>query len=297
MDSEKSLLRNDLENQKTPEETKKSVEDAEILGYEDIAEFRKKKLGEIEFMADEISKTSESKISQVNELGGSSEELEHRTSEVDEKIEEVTENAQNEVGEVEKPSENIQQNEVVKVEEAIEGEQNLDTSGNQKESNLEKRGIKDGVDFVFEQNPELKKIGTKEQYSEYLDNIFPESKMRDIVYHGSGNKFDAFDKNKQETPGFYFTPDCNSAYFSKNDNIYSVILNTKNPISNFNEIYKIAEKGDINEFIKLGYDSIIELIEKREIIVFEPEQTYILGTTHDLESFKKFVENNQDSQG
>lgn len=164
-------------------------------------------------------------------------------------------------------------------------------------NNEKKEKIKEGVDFVFEQSPELAQIGTKEQYSEYLDNIFPESKMRDIVYHGSGNKFDAFDKNKQETPGFYFTPDCNSAYFSKNDNIYSVILNTKNPISNFNEIYKIAEKGDINEFIKLGYDSIIELIEKREIIVFEPEQTYILGTTHDLESFKKFVENNQDSQG
>jgi len=30
--------------------------------------------------------------------------------------------------------------------------------------------IKEGVDFVFEQNPELKKIGTEEQYSEYLNN-------------------------------------------------------------------------------------------------------------------------------
>jgi len=170
----------------------------------------------------------------------------------------------------------------------------LDMFDSKKDSIENKEVIKEGVDFVFEQNPELAQIGTKEQYSEYLDSIFPESKVRDIVYHGSGNKFDAFDRNKQETPGFYFTPDCNSAYFSKNDNIYSVLLNTKNPISNFNEIYKIAEKGDINEFIKLGYDSIIELVEKKEIIVFEPEQTYILGTTHDLESFKKFIEYYQD---
>jgi hypothetical protein len=244
MDKERDLLKNDLENQKTPEETKKSVEDAEILGYEDIAEFRKKKLGEIEFMADEISKTSESKISQVNEFGGSSEELEHRTSEVDEKIEEVTENAQNEVGEVEKPSENIQQNEVVKVEEAIEGEQNLDTSGNQKESNLEKKGIKDGVDFVFEQNPGLEKIGTKKQYSEYLDSIFPDSKVKDIVYHysslGEKIKEEGF-KSAVELRSKIAGLDKDALYFTKSPIVYwgggavdlyrvCTLLNIKNPL-------------------------------------------------------------------
>ena len=52
--------------------------------------------------------------------------------------------------------------------------------------------IKKGVDFVFEQNPELIKIGTKEQYSEYLDTIFPDSKVKDIVYHASPNKFSEF---------------------------------------------------------------------------------------------------------
>lgn len=42
--------------------------------------------------------------------------------------------------------------------------------------------IKDGVDFVFEQNPELSKIGTKEQYSRYVDSIFPETKINKIVF-------------------------------------------------------------------------------------------------------------------
>ncbi len=42
--------------------------------------------------------------------------------------------------------------------------------------------IKDGVDFVFEQNPELSKIGTKEQYSQYIDSIFPETKINKIVF-------------------------------------------------------------------------------------------------------------------
>ena len=48
--------------------------------------------------------------------------------------------------------------------------------------------IKEGVDFVFEQKPELADIGTPEQYSAYADTIFPESQMRDIVYHGTASK-------------------------------------------------------------------------------------------------------------
>ena len=40
--------------------------------------------------------------------------------------------------------------------------------------------IKEGVDFVFEQSPELFNIGTREQYSQYLDTIFPDSKVEEI---------------------------------------------------------------------------------------------------------------------
>ena len=54
--------------------------------------------------------------------------------------------------------------------------------------------VKEGVDFVFEQSPELSSIGTKEQYSQYLDQIFPNSVVKDIVYHGSPVKFDNFKK-------------------------------------------------------------------------------------------------------
>lgn len=35
-------------------------------------------------------------------------------------------------------------------------------------------------------NTELNTIGTEEQYSQYLNTIFPDSKIKDIVYHGSG---------------------------------------------------------------------------------------------------------------
>lgn len=62
------------------------------------------------------------------------------------------------------------------------------------ENKIENSQIKKGVDFVFEQNPQLAEIGTKEQYSEYLDIIFPESKTKDILYHGTKNEFDEFSK-------------------------------------------------------------------------------------------------------
>ena len=48
------------------------------------------------------------------------------------------------------------------------------------QNNLE---IKEGVDFVFDQNPKLSEIGTQQQYSEYLDTIFPNKKTM-ILYHG-----------------------------------------------------------------------------------------------------------------
>lgn len=51
---------------------------------------------------------------------------------------------------------------------------------------------KEGVQELFESNPELASIGTQEQYSQYLDTIFPDSKVKDIVYHGTVHIFDKF---------------------------------------------------------------------------------------------------------
>jgi len=52
--------------------------------------------------------------------------------------------------------------------------------------------VKPGVEGLFNDNPELSSIGTKEEYSQYLNSIFPDSKVKDIVYHSSKNKFDNF---------------------------------------------------------------------------------------------------------
>lgn len=73
----------------------------------------------------------------------------------------------------------------------------------------------DAINFVFQQAPELESIGTKTQYLKYLSTIFPNSKVKDIVYHGtSGFPFEKFSKEfiaKSKNAitslekGFYFT--------------------------------------------------------------------------------------------
>lgn len=60
------------------------------------------------------------------------------------------------------------------------------------ENSAEQPRIKEGVNFVFEQYPALAAIGTKEQFSAYLDTIFPASKVHDILYHGTDTAFKKF---------------------------------------------------------------------------------------------------------
>jgi len=52
--------------------------------------------------------------------------------------------------------------------------------------------VKPGVEEIFNNNPELAEIGSVMDYQEYLDSIFPFSKVKDIVYHGTPYKFDKF---------------------------------------------------------------------------------------------------------
>jgi len=65
------------------------------------------------------------------------------------------------------------------------GEEKNETLRTEKEDKNIIRRLRIGVDYIFEQNPEISKIGTKEQYLKYLETIFPDSLAKDIVYHGT----------------------------------------------------------------------------------------------------------------
>lgn len=206
-------------------------------------------------------------------------------------------------------------------------------SGNQ-------QNVKSGVQEIFNENPELANIGTVQQYSQYLDTIFPDSKVKDIVYHSSNSKFDKFSKDFFSTGdgrrrlgnGFYFSRKNDKSY---GKNSYSVLLN----ITNFNDIntitkledeikdlklestfedeyglYNDAEIADKKERLKEIYAPQINKLQKQlgelydhrkslgledfdrgDIIVFEPEQIHILGSKQDIEGFKEFVNNTNNS--
>lgn len=94
------------------------------------------------------------------------------------------------------------------------------------------------IENLFEQNLELKDIGPPKSYLKYLDTIFPNSKLKDILCHGSRNpeKFEEFDINKRSGGnhgrGFYFTPELNRAkrYTRQTGHVITAVVNIETPV-------------------------------------------------------------------
>ena len=166
--------------------------------------------------------------------------------------------------------------------------------------------IRPGVQELFNSNPELSSIGTAEQYSQYLNTIFPESSVKDVVYHSSPNKIEKF---KDSLFGTYFSYSPIKGTYG--ENIYSVLLNVKSPLVKpspedssdvkeaYNKDYRNYNNPDSFSPEGLGqykYDASIETStvtkEGAQIKVRNPEQIHILGNKQDVEGFKKFVGNN-----
>jgi hypothetical protein len=139
---------------------------------------------------------------------------------------------------------------------------------------------------LFKDNSELVSIGTPEQYAEYLNTIFPNSKVKDIVYRGDRFKYDA---PKDLKIGIYFT--LNKRYAQQySGNITLALIDTNEPlyISENPQYYwnRIIDKTDRLS----NYDSII--YNKGEEIIVSSQQVYVLGSKQDIEEFKKYTEKN-----
>jgi len=175
------------------------------------------------------------------------------------------------------------------------------------------------VEELFDSNPELANIGTPEQYSQYLDTIFPDSKVKDIVYHGSKNKIDkvSLEKTRESqllkypdlptVDAFFLTPSkiTARAMTSEEAFINSALINSKNPLKvttslvKENNISTLAgtvlftnSPEMISKYRKLGYDSFDSSSNAaNEYVVFEPEQIHILGGKQDIEGFRNYVNN------
>jgi len=123
-----------------------------------------------------------------------------------------------------------------------------------------------GIDLVFSDNPALSKIGTEQQYSEYIKTIFPDSVVKDIVYHGGNKGIESFDKNRlgektgatSANLGFFFSDnkDLSNSYISYSS--YEYIGEYKKYLNSFyTEINKLKDKKDLelSEWNKLYTES------------------------------------------
>lgn len=163
--------------------------------------------------------------------------------------------------------------------------------------------IKSGVNLLYQQYPELSNIGTQEQYSQYIDTIFPNSKIKNILYHSSPNKIEKF---RDSLFGTYFSYSPIQGTYG--NVINCVLLNINNPLikpkpednSEVKEIYNKEYRNYNNpsSFSPEGirtykYDASIESStvtkEGVQIRVRTPEQIHILGSKQDIEGFKNFI--------
>jgi hypothetical protein len=162
------------------------------------------------------------------------------------------------------------------------------------------------IDFIYQKFDGLSDIGNKDEYSKYLDYIFPDSKVKGIYYHVSPNKFTEFrDPSNTGLSHIWFseTP-LEGGQYGKN--IYPVILDIRNPLSEDEPNYRQELKGyesPINpewrnsfsgELPKFKYDGTIRISRVdpgRSITVRSPKQIHILGSKEDLEGFTRFIKN------
>ena len=186
---------------------------------------------------------------------------------------------------------------------------------------FQRQEVKQGVDFVFNQNPELSEIGTPQQYSSYLDTVFPDSKLKDIVYHGTVEQFDTLDVNKttqrpenRDFSALWFTDSTKTAEEFAQQWIDTYELDTKDYpkriISALVDIQKpliIDAKGQyIEDLQKIKLDDndsvIIENVldsnlapKHTQYAVLKNKSFHTLGSKKDIEGFTEFVKPSSNS--
>lgn len=175
-------------------------------------------------------------------------------------------------------------------------------------------GQQESIQEIFKLYPELEKIGSQEKYENYLETVFPETKLRSIVWHGTDKSFEdeGFKKgmkgyNLSEGRAFFFSPSYWRAEgYSKSktdigleltgtEKVIGVILDIRSPKETFIDAGEVATDEEIVMHKSNGYDALFLEDERddsswvQEYVVFEPEQIHILGSQSDIEKFKEFV--------
>ena len=145
--------------------------------------------------------------------------------------------------------------------------------------------------------------GNAINYFDYLQTIFPNSKLRGIQWHGGDtSKLSSFRFNPDfntNIGGFYTTP--SKTYASQYGRTNPVLLNVENPLHTEGGWTGLLTESDINNITRAGYDGIINpkfdtgfrlTPSRQENIVFNPEQVHVLGSNNDYSGFIDYLNSN-----
>lgn len=178
---------------------------------------------------------------------------------------------------------------------------------NRKIANAISKEIKENAIITgYNRNPVTKELGTLWDYQNYLDNVFPNSKIKDVLWHGSAKKnLQSFSPEYigsnapiKKSVGMYLSPEKTTAanYVRKGD-IYPVLLNTENPFIT-NQFLGGFSKNGINvtkispktrSTILANNDAVIAPL-RSEIAFFNPDDALILGSQSDRNQFAGFMQ-------
>ena len=178
---------------------------------------------------------------------------------------------------------------------------------------------------VYRKSRKLQQCGSFEQYFDYVSSIFPNSMMKNIVYHGSTFEFSAFEHGHYCTSGeenknyykagFWFMRDKGGANFYtdrlmcflKNlihlkrvykPTLYSVKLNIQNPKIIDREGGRGVDNTPVNDAFDSGNDSLVvrnvvdPTILSDVYVVFDQKNIHILGNDNDVNGFMNFCRTN-----
>ena len=181
----------------------------------------------------------------------------------------------------------------------------------------------------YNKMPQNKDVGTAYDYLHYLDNIFPNSKLNGLFFHGGPKGIKRFKTPKEvkaegiglnknintatEDYGIYLTPKKQLAQryadtHKKNGYAYIVKVNSENPAL-FESPSKLLESvrgtGDFafspagisqKWYDRLGlkrFDAIYHrsknALADEELVVFDPNNIHIMGTSQDSNLFRQWA--------